>query len=660
MAFDDARGVAVMFGGAIPGEGGPAPRLNDTWEWDGARWIERVAVTVPTPRLRHAMAYDAARKRVLLFGGNTQDVPVFTVLDDTWTWDGTTWKVEMPPGERPSARQDHAMTFDSNRGVVVLFGGTGPSGRLNDTWEWNGERWTRKLTASAPAPREGSAMAFDVARGVTVLFGGFNEAHSDETWEWDGVDWMMRTPGQSPPRRNNHSMAYDSRRGRVVLFGGAIFKPDFTDFQHFDDTWEWDGETWIERARATSPAPRRRTAMAYDSVRENTVLFGGVDDVAVFGDTWLWDGTNWTFLQELQGEPIIELSAKPDGIFQHTTIDIGPGVKVRFAKNAANTPVTWLASGDVTIAGEIDLDGTAGGTNVDPGNEAPGGPGGFDGGLGGKRQSVSNNSAGTPGQGLGGGLAGQQVDQLFQGGGNAGYATSGGGTLGGNIYGNEFLQPLVGGSGGGGSASFSNSDGGNGGGGGGAILIASSGTIRVDGSIHANGGAGRLVSTRGGHGSGGGIRLAANRIEGNGTLSARNGELHATQGLGRIRTEAFVVGLTTTPSPANLSAVPIGVSFQNPATIRIVRVAGEDVPQPPSGSTITPDVVFTQSGFVQIDIETTNIPAGTQLRVRVTKGSQVMEVTSDPVAANGTTRAAVEVPAGVGTIQAFADFMVMP
>jgi hypothetical protein len=203
-------------------------------------------------------------------------------------------------------------------------------------------------------------------------------------------------------------------------------------------------------------------------------------------------------------------------------------------------------------------------------------------------------------------------------------------------------------------------DGGNGGGGGGAILIASSGRIRIDGSIHANGGAGHPGGGAGvgGHGSGGAIRLAANRIEGSGTLSAHNGAGSSTEGLGRIRTEAFAVSLTSVPSPANLSAAPIGVSLQNPATIRIVRVAGEDVPQPPSGSTITPDVVFTQSGPVQIDMETTNIPAGTQLRVRVTKGSQVMEIMSDPVAANGTTRAALEVPAGVGTIQAFADFMV--
>ena len=57
-----------------------------TWKWDGAAWT-RVATTGPPPRFVSAMAYDAARAEVVLFGGSVPD----GYLGDTWVWDGTAW-----------------------------------------------------------------------------------------------------------------------------------------------------------------------------------------------------------------------------------------------------------------------------------------------------------------------------------------------------------------------------------------------------------------------------------------------------------------------------------------------------------------------------------------------------------------------------------------
>jgi len=49
-----------------------------------------------------------------------------------------------------------------------------------------------------------------------------------------------------------------------------------------------------------------------------------------------------------------------DGIFNYTTVNIPSGVTVRYEKNATNTPVIILASGDVTIDGSINVSGTNG------------------------------------------------------------------------------------------------------------------------------------------------------------------------------------------------------------------------------------------------------------------------------------------------------------
>jgi hypothetical protein len=536
------------------------------------------------------MDYDAARQQVVLFGGYG-----FSAYDDTWEWNNTRWTLKNPT-QRPSARYEHAMIYDSTRQVMVLFGDLGVSSDLNDTWEYYGTTWTLKTPASSPEPRYSHAMVYDAARQRVVLFGGYSSSgvYGNDTWEYDGITWTQRTPATSPPGRFGHAMAYDSTHQVTVLFGGYY---------------------------------------------------------SIFNDTWLWNGTTWSAPVQTQTSPVVDMSTRPDGIWHYTTIDIPAGVKVSFKSNPANTPVVWLATGAVHIAGEIDLDGATNASNVDPGNEAPGGPGGGAGGLGGKRFDVSDSYTGTPGEGPGGGLPGTTTGQY---GGSGGYGTPGSEPLGGPAYGNRLVRPLLGGSGGGGSASSDTSDGSNGSGGGGALLIASSDTIQISGSIHANEGPLSCFSTScGGYGSGGAIRLVANRIEGNGSLSAYS----SGGGQGRIRLEAFFVPSSLNVSPLHTAALPLTTGLANAGLIRITSVAGQVVPTPPGGNTNTPDVVFTAAGNITISLATTTIPPGTPLTVRVTAAGQVISVQSTPTDASGNAMATVTVPAGVGTIQAFATYV---
>jgi hypothetical protein len=69
MAYDDTTRTVVLFGG-YDRRNGSSRRFGDTWEWDGHRW-ERIDVEGPAPRNNAAMVDDAARRRVLLFGGST-------------------------------------------------------------------------------------------------------------------------------------------------------------------------------------------------------------------------------------------------------------------------------------------------------------------------------------------------------------------------------------------------------------------------------------------------------------------------------------------------------------------------------------------------------------------------------------------------------------
>ncbi len=90
----------------------------------------------PQPRIQHALTYDAARQRVILFGGLGASGEAG--LADTWEWDGTTWTDTTPPN-LPQIRVNHALAYDAAQRQVVLFGGEGLAGSLRDTWTYQYE-----------------------------------------------------------------------------------------------------------------------------------------------------------------------------------------------------------------------------------------------------------------------------------------------------------------------------------------------------------------------------------------------------------------------------------------------------------------------------------------------------------------------------------------
>src|SRR5881628_2028 len=83
----------------------------------------------PAARDNMGMADDAARGRVVLFGG----YEFGSFVADTWTWDGTAW-TEQHPTHSPIGRCCMAMAYDAARRLVVLFGGGYAYGSLGDTW----------------------------------------------------------------------------------------------------------------------------------------------------------------------------------------------------------------------------------------------------------------------------------------------------------------------------------------------------------------------------------------------------------------------------------------------------------------------------------------------------------------------------------------------
>jgi hypothetical protein len=328
------------------------------------------------------------------------------------------------------------------------------------------------------------------------------------------------------------------------------------------------------------------------------------------------------------------------GVFNYTTINIPVGVTITYTRSSTNKPLTILASGDVVIAGTINIDGKPGNNN---GLGGLGGPGGFNGGSGG--YGFDQSFSGVPGDGPsggGGGIGGATVTGTNIGdGGGGGYglagSNGGGGTnggVGGSRFGAVTILPLIGGSGGGGGAAAANTRGGPGGGGGGAILIASSGTITLNGNIFSRGGVALGCCTffaGGGGGAGGAIRLISNTFTGSGTLNVSGGggaggNFHSggSGGQGYVRIEAFdknnFTGSTTPTNIASFS-LPHPITPPNAPSLRIASVGGVNAPATPLGSLQgVPDIIVpsSQPNPVTVALEGANLPVGTVVQVAVT------------------------------------------
>ncbi|MBL9030655.1 MAG: hypothetical protein JNM80_02985 [Phycisphaerae bacterium] len=274
VAPDPVRGTVVLFGG-YDGNG----YLAGTWEWIGGAWVQRHPTISPAGRRLHQMVYDTVRQRVLLFGGLTE---TGAIKGDTWEWDGATGQWTPLPGPGPSPRYSHAMAYDSARGKAVVFGGLVASS-FDDTWEFDSASgvWSERSPNTTPPARHWSSMEFDPTTGRSMLFAGFNGERLADTWEWDGVDWTERHPIITPPGRAYHCMAFDPSRGRIVLFGGL-------GEAYLSDTWEWDpslGSTgsWIWNS-ILGPEVRYGHGLAF--VGGSVVLVGGFNGTSYLADTW--------------------------------------------------------------------------------------------------------------------------------------------------------------------------------------------------------------------------------------------------------------------------------------------------------------------------------------------------------------------------------------
>jgi len=138
MAFNAADGKLVLVGGF--------PHINDwvyfTYAWDGTNWTEEPGELLPDPNWTEvydypnqgvSLAYDSEQEKVVMVQQG-YNPPFYSFR--TSVWNGNNWTPETP-AQSPMPRVGQAMAYDAANKEVVLFGGFGSGSRLlGDTWVW--------------------------------------------------------------------------------------------------------------------------------------------------------------------------------------------------------------------------------------------------------------------------------------------------------------------------------------------------------------------------------------------------------------------------------------------------------------------------------------------------------------------------------------------
>lgn len=287
MCRDSVRNRVVLVGS------GYSATQCQTWEWNGIAWQQIASPNRPEARGQAKVAFDPLRGRVVLYGGG--QYPYVTTKYDTWEWDGVDWSHVKDELGGPTSV---ATAYDEARGTQVYLTGTyASSGVTSSTWEAVGGVLQQRLVTNPPGRME-ACLWYDAAVGRVMVFGGRDPnlfpGYLDDTWSFDGTAWTQVVPSVSPPGRGAAACAYDPVRQRAVVFGG-LTSSGATGVL-LQDTWEWDGTAWTQKAPVSRPSPRFYAALGFDPVSQRLLLFGGnvgTSATVESDETWAWNGVNW-------------------------------------------------------------------------------------------------------------------------------------------------------------------------------------------------------------------------------------------------------------------------------------------------------------------------------------------------------------------------------
>ena len=217
MAYDTVHQRMFAYGGTS---------VNPVREMGAnGQWIN-LGGTGPSSYIGNSMAFDPDRAMFLVqlptTGIGVPNVFVFNAATPAGSWAGDV--------ALPGAHGRAAMAYDAARRRMVLQGGinAGPFGGVfSDTLEFDGASW-RKRADDGPGARSGACMVYDAAHASVLLYGGLAYPESGQQvmgdlWRYDGSQPDGMTIIQRPLSTQHRTINETATLG-VIIQGATTYQ----------------------------------------------------------------------------------------------------------------------------------------------------------------------------------------------------------------------------------------------------------------------------------------------------------------------------------------------------------------------------------------------------------------------------------------------------
>jgi hypothetical protein len=217
-AYDSVRRRTVMLG--IDGAGDGLVRVIE-WDGESTAFVDRRVLGVcpwPGPLQNLAAAYDRDRQRLVMFAVRPGPSQSPRPQGELWEWDGATgsW-TDLTPARQPSiwpGVDNWAMAYDATRKRIVLWGTGATSANLYE-WDAATGTWSRPIVPFyVQLLGVANVAVYDERRALTVLAAYGPGAPTIAEWDGNTLNYAIN---QRPLDQGWLAGAYDARAARVML-----------------------------------------------------------------------------------------------------------------------------------------------------------------------------------------------------------------------------------------------------------------------------------------------------------------------------------------------------------------------------------------------------------------------------------------------------------
>lgn len=270
----------------------------DTWalELTSFAWDTLDVGTGPSERQDHRAVYDPVRHRMLVFGGRD----VHSIFNDTWAFDlaAQTWSQLDAGAAGPSPRYGHAMAYDDATDRMLVYGGWDGAAQ-NDVWAFDlaTTSWERLRSGAygeqdpQPEGRVFPGAVVDETQRRLILYGGYTytvSAPRADTWALDLATATWTRLADGPCTCFGQAGIHDAENHRAIFYGGSMGSSHTGAMTALDLGHEASWETIDDGTSEIGPGVRFYQTAIRDPRRNSLVLFGGHQGTTLAKDTWTY------------------------------------------------------------------------------------------------------------------------------------------------------------------------------------------------------------------------------------------------------------------------------------------------------------------------------------------------------------------------------------